>query len=79
MYTQTTIYVGDEALEVRAVVTQTRDRERRLVTPIEVRVGSTWVRPWVRLSDDAIEEIAEAALLAAYYPEAEAAGDWRIP
>jgi hypothetical protein len=74
MYTQTTIYVGDEALEVRAVVTETRDRERRLVTPIEVRAGSTWVR----ISNDA-QETAEAALIAAYYPEAEAAGDWRIP
>jgi hypothetical protein len=77
MYTQAEFIMVSRTTHVRSIVTF-KDREHRFLTPIEVLNGNG---NWEPINEDAEDfyRQAEDALIAAFNPEAEAAGDWRCP
>lgn len=76
MYTEAELVRQGKTCTVRAVVTRPRTMQISVRHPIEVWNGVNWV-PFP--DDELALEEAEAHLIDAFYPEAEAAGDWRIP
>lgn len=77
MYTEAELYRSGRCCTVRAAVTRDKDGHHKFLTPIEVWNGVGWVK--FTTTDEAAIEDAEAVLTEMYDPEAEAAGDWRIP
>lgn len=74
MHTQAEITYEGETMLVRAIVTF-KGREHRILGPIDTWNGDRWVE----IEDEGLVYEAECALIDAYNPAAEAAGDWRIP